>query len=352
MLYREIGQFKTSYSADQQIFTMRQDRWAIVILLLAAFFVIPFIANDYWFVAILIPMLTLSLAAIGLNILTGYCGQLSLGASAFMSVGGFATYNLVIRLPEIPFPISILLGGVIAGFVGVLFGLPSLRIKGFYLVVSTLMAHFFVQWLFDTYQWFKNYNPQGEIKPPPFKLYGFVFDTPVSQYMLTLVFVVVLAFLAKNMMRSNLGRRMMAVRDMEVAAAVMGVPVKRTKLLAFLISSFYCGIAGALFAFCYLQLLDTKTFSLELAFSIVFMIVVGGLSTILGSFIGAAFVFLLPIWMNATFGKYGIDPSQIQNISKVIIGALIIIIMIVEPNGLARIWIRIKEKLKNWPTPY
>lgn len=352
MLYREVGQLKTSYAADQQIFPIRQDRLVVIALLIVAFSVVPYVANDYWLSAILIPTLALSLAALGLNILTGYCGQLSLGTAAFMSVGGFATFNLVTRLPEIPFPISLLLAGGIAGVVGVIVGLPSLRIKGFYLVVSTLAAHFFVQWLFDNVKWFKQNNPQGEIKPPPLELWGFVFNTPVRLYLLALVFVVSLAFLAKNMMRRSTGRRMMAVRDMDLAAAVMGVPIARTKLLAFAISGFYCGIAGALYVYCYLQLLDTKTYGLELAFSVMFMIIVGGMGTIAGSFIGAIIIFLVPIWMNTTFSRYGIDPSQIQNIAKIIFGTFVIFLLIVEPNGITRLWATIREKLRNWPFPY
>ncbi|MFO0753131.1 MAG: branched-chain amino acid ABC transporter permease [Thermodesulfovibrionales bacterium] len=352
MFYREIGQYKTSYAADQQVFAIRQDRLIIAVLLLAAIFLIPYIANDYWLIAVLIPTLSLALAALGLNILTGYCGQLSLGTAAFMSIGGFATYNLVMRIPEIPFPISMILSGVVAGLAGVLVGLPSLRIKGFYLVVSTLAAHFFVQWLFDTVKWFKRNNPQGEVKPPPFKIFDYVFTSPESLYLLALVFVIILTVLAKNMMRSTTGRRMMAVRDMEVAASVMGISIGRTKLLAFAISSFYCGIAGSLYVNCYMHLLDTKTYSIELAFATVFMVVVGGMGTIMGAFIGAAFIFLLPIWMNATFGKYGIDPSQIQNISKMIFGTLVILLLIVEPNGLARLWMRAKDKLRKWPFPY
>jgi branched-chain amino acid transport system permease protein len=351
MLYREVGDLKLSYLADQRIFPVRQDFWVLVAVLVLAFAVVPLIASDYWLSAILIPTLALSLAALGLNILTGYCGQLSLGTAAFMSVGAFATYNLVTRVPAIPFPISILIGGVIAAIFAVVVGLPSLRIKGFYLVVATLAAHFFVQWLFDAIKWFKQDNPQGEIKPPPFELYGIVFNTPVKLYLLELVYVVTLALLAKNMMRRSTGRRMMAVRDMDLAAAVMGVPISRTKLLAFAISAFYCGVAGTLYVYCYLQLLDTKTYSLELAFSVMFMIIVGGTGTIAGSFIGTAIIFLVPIWMNATFSRYGVDPSQVQNIAKVLFGALVIYLLIVEPNGAVRLWTRAREKLRNWPFP-
>jgi branched-chain amino acid transport system permease protein len=352
MIYREIGQYKTSYSADQQIFPIRQERWLFYAIMLVLVFVLPFVASQYWLIAILIPTMALSLVALGLNIVTGYCGQLSLGSAAFMAIGGFMTYNLTTRLPWIPFPISIILAGIIAGLAGVIIGLPSMRIKGFYMIVVTLMAQFFLVWLFDNVKWFKQNNPQGEIGVPPFQIFGYFFNSPISLYFVTLSFVIVLTILAKNMMRSATGRRMMAVRDMEVAAEVMGIRVMRTKLLAFAISGFYCAVGGTLYVYCYVKLLDTRITSLDLAFEVMFMIIVGGLGTISGAFIGAAFIFLLPIWLNVVLGKYGLNPAEIQNVAKVIFGTIVVYVLIKEPKGLASIWTRIREKLRSWPFAY
>ena len=351
MFYRETGQFRSSYLADQAIVPLKQDRilWGIALVFAL---VVPHVLTQYWITAILIPTLCLGLAALGLNIITGYAGQLSLGASAFMSVGGFATYNICIRIPDLPFPISIVLAGIITACFGVIIGLPSLRIKGFYLVIATLLAHFFVTWFFDAYPWFKNYNLQGEVKPPPFQMFGHAFTSHKELYYIVIAFVLPLTLLAKNIVRSSFGRDMMAVRDMDVAASVIGINVVKTKLLSFAISSFYCGVAGALYVYAYMQLLDTKTYSIELAFAVVFMIIVGGLGTILGSFVGAAVIFLFPIFMNTLLGSYGVDASQVQNTSKMIFGVLVIVLLVNEPNGIISLLSKLKEKLRMWPFPY
>lgn len=358
MLYRETGQFKTSYAADQQIFPIRQDRVGIALLLIFAYAVVPFIADQYWFSAILIPFLIFSLATLGLNILTGYAGQLSLGSAAFMAVGAFGAYNFILRMdmPAIP---AFLLGGLCAALVGVLFGLPSLRIKGFYLAVATLAAQFFVVWALTKFGWFSNYSSSGVITAQTIELFGmYPIDTPVEKYMLTLFVVSILALAAKNMVRSNTGRSWMAVRDMDVAAEVIGIPLMKTKLLAFAVSSFYCGVAGALVAYCYLGTVEPEYFTLDLSFRILFMVIVGGVGSILGSFFGAAFITLLPIVLNIVlhplFGLFGIDISTavVSNMELMIFGGLIIFFLAVEPHGLARLWQIGKEKLRIWPFPH
>src|SRR5690606_35254449 len=187
--YREAGQFKTSYAGDMAIFPIRQDRIGLAILLAFAFVVVPLLAyfeigpfgHDYIFKAILIPFLILSLAAIGLNILTGYCGQISLGGGAFMAIGAYAAYNFSLRIPELPLLFSILLSGGMAAFVGTLFGIPSLRIKGLYLAVATLAAQFFFDWLFLRVPWFTNYTPSGSVNAPELNFFGWVVNTPAER---------------------------------------------------------------------------------------------------------------------------------------------------------------------------
>ena len=167
MFYREAGQFKATYAADQQLFPIRQDRWGIAIILTLAVIAVPLMATDYWFSAILIPLLVFSVAAIGLNIFTGYAGQLSLGSAAFMAVGAVAAYNFQFRVPGMPVLVSFVLGGCTAALVGVAFGLPSLRIKGFYLAVATLAAQFFIPWLLVKVGWFSNDSASGVITAQP-----------------------------------------------------------------------------------------------------------------------------------------------------------------------------------------
>jgi len=358
MLYREAGQFKTTYAADQQLFPIRQDRIGVLLLLAVAFLGVPLVASEYWFSAILIPFLIFALAALGLNILTGYAGQLSLGSAAFMAVGAYAAYNFQARVEGIPILVSFLCAGLTAAGVGVLFGLPSLRIKGFYLAVATLAAQFFIVWCLTKFPWLSNNSSSGVISTPPVEILGLAFDTPRSKYLLVLAIVVFLALAAKNLVRTSTGRAWMAVRDMDVAASVIGIKLMPTKLLAFAISSFYCGVAGALYAFCYLGSVEPDGFSLDMSFKILFMIIIGGVGSILGSFLGAAFILLLPIFLDialpfaAELVGLPFSSATVSHIQILVFGALIMFFLIVEPHGLARLWQIAKEKLRLWPFPH
>ena len=355
MFYREAGQFKTSYEADQSILPIFQDRIAMYIMLMFAFIVFPFIANDYWLGSILIPFLVLSLAALGLNVLTGYAGQISLGSAAFMAVGAFAAFNLHVRIPEIPFLVVFLWGGLCSAAVGMIFGLPSLRIKGFYLAVATLAAQFFIEWLFTHFDWFTNYSTSGVITAPPMHIFGFAIDDPLSKYFVVLTIVVLCAFGIRNLARSEIGRAWMAVRDMDIAAEAIGINLMKTKLLAFGVSSFLCGLAGALWAYAVLGTVEPQAFDIIRSFEILFMIIIGGLGSVSGAFLGAGFIVLLPILLNnlgslVTGGA--ISTETIAHIEYMIFGAFIVFFLIVEPNGLARLWQIGKEKLRLWPFPY
>ena len=352
MIYREAGQFKTTYLKDSQIFPIAQDRYAVLALLAIAFLAVPFFASPYMFSAVLIPFLILALATLGLNILTGYAGQLSLGTGAFMAVGAFASYNFMLRVPGMPVLLAFALGGVCASLVGILFGLPSLRIRGFYLAASTLATQFFVLWCLTKVPWFTNNSSSGVITAQPVEILGYTFTTPQSKYLLVLGIVCVLALMAKNMVRSNVGRSWMAVRDMDVAAEVIGFRLMKTKLTAFAVSSFYCGVAGALYAFCYLGTVEPEAYSLDLSFRILFMVIIGGLGSILGSFLGAGFIVLLPILLSVVVHYTGLPNSVTSNLELMVFGSLIIFFLIVEPHGLARLWQIGKEKLRLWPFPH
>jgi branched-chain amino acid transport system permease protein len=275
-----------------------------------------------------------------------------------MAVGAFMAYNFVLRMPWLGVIPSFALAGLCAAAVGMLFGLPSLRIKGFYLAVATLACQFFVLWVIQRWGWITNNSASGVITAQKMEIFGYAFDTPTSKYVLTLAIVTVLALLAKNLMRSETGRAFMAVRDMDVAASVIGIRMMHTKLLAFAISSFYCGVAGALYAFCYLGTVEPEAFTLDLSFRVLFMIIIGGVGSILGSFIGAAFITLLPIFLSVIFGGVShltgveIPHRVISNLELMIFGALIVFFLIVEPHGLARLWQITKEKLRLWPFPH
>jgi branched-chain amino acid transport system permease protein len=362
MLYREAGQFKSTYAADMAIFPIRQDRVALGLLLAFAFLGVPLLAHlgigwfghDYIFKAILIPFLILSLAAIGLNILTGYCGQISLGGGAFMAIGAYAAYNFALRIPELPLLLSILLGGGMAALVGILFGVPSLRIKGLYLAVATLAAQFFFDWVFLRVKWFTNYTPSGSVNAPRLDFFGWVVESPVDRYLLALAFVTAFALIAKNLVRGNIGRQWMAIRDMDIAAELMGIRPLYAKLSAFAISSFVIGVAGALWAFVHLGSWEPLAFNIDRSFQLLFMVIIGGLGSILGSFLGAAFILILPIMLDQVPHALGV-PISVETVSHlvfIITGALICFLLIVEPHGFARLWSIAKEKLRLWPFPY
>jgi branched-chain amino acid transport system permease protein len=357
MIYRESGQFKTSYSTDQMIFPILQDR-VFVILVVVVAYLIPLFANEYWLQAVLIPFLILSLAAIGLNLLTGYAGQLSLGTGGFMAVGGYMTYKITTAFPDLNVLIAVLLAGLIAALVGLIFGIPSLRIKGFYLAVATLAAQFFILWLFNKVGWFVNYSPSGTITAPPRTLLGIMVTGPEAtapvRYLVVLTFLAFFALAAKNLVRGRIGRSWMAIRDMDIAAEIIGIRPYQTKLLAFAISSFYCGVAGGLYVFCYLGSAETEAFDIFLSFSVLFMIIIGGLGSILGSFLGAAFITMVPIFLTNAPPLIGLSmPIDLQkHIEVMLFGSLIVFFLIVEPHGLARLWQIAKEKFRLWPFPH
>jgi len=358
MFYRENGQFKTSYRADQQIFPIAQDRWGVLLLIALAFFAVPMLADEYMYRAILIPFLILSLAALGVNILVGYCGQISLGSGAFMAVGAYAAYNFYVRVEGLPLIVSLLMGGVFATLVGIFFGIPSLRVKGLYLAVATLAAQFFCDWAFLRIKWFTNDSASGTASVSDLSVFGLAVQTPMQKYVFCLAFLVVFGLLAKNLVRSAVGREWMAIRDMDVAASVIGIRPMYAKLSAFAVSSFIVGVAGALWAFVHLGSWEPAAFSVDRSFQLLFMVILGGMGSIMGSFFGAAFIVILPIVINLVLPLMGsivgveVSTAALTHAEQIIFGALIVWFLIMEPHGLAKLWSVGKQKLRLWPFPH
>ena len=357
MFYREAGQFKTSYKADQALFPIFQDRVGLALIVLAAV-ALPFLANDFFLNSIMTPFLIFALAAIGLNILTGYCGQLSLGTGAFMGVGAYSCYKLATIFPDINIIVHILLSGFFAAAVGCVFGLPSLRIKGLYLAITTLAAQFFLEWCFIRIPWLYNYNTSGAIEVPNSTLFGVFISgsraQPEVRYFVVLAIVVGLAWIASNIIRGRIGRSWMMIRDMDIAAELMGIQPLKAKLSAFAVSSYFCGVAGALMVFMWLGAAEVEAFDINVSFQVLFMVIIGGMGSLIGSFMGAAFIWILPIAIRFLPATVGIDvgAATVEHIANMLIGALIIFFLIVEPHGLARLWQITKEKLRTWPFPY
>jgi branched-chain amino acid transport system permease protein len=352
MFYRECGNYKDSYSSDMAVFPIPLDKYGFAIMMILAFLVIPFVASEYWITNIMVPFYCFGLSAIGLNILAGYAGQISIGHAAFMAVGAYASLIMYGRY-EIPLLLSILGGGVVSAAVGTFFGLPSLRIKGFYLAIATLASQFIIQWVIVHWRWVSG-GVFGTVEAPKMQIFGWMIDTPIKKYYLALCFLVLLAAAAKNLVRGQLGRNWQAIRDVDFAAEIIGVNLYRDKLIAFAVSTFYAGIAGALITFCYYGAANIEEFHVMVSFALIGMIIIGGLGTILGSFFGAGFFVLLPIGINQGLGSFmAVVPSNIlANIESIIFGGLIILFLILEPYGMARLWHTIKDKMRLWPFPY
>jgi branched-chain amino acid transport system permease protein len=358
VFYREAGQYKTTYAADMAIFPIRQDRYGLALILLVAFVVVPLTGNQFFLNTMMIPFLILSLAAIGLNLLTGYTGLLSLGTGAFMGVGAYACYKLETFFPRVDILVWIIASGFVSAAVGVAFGLPSLRIKGFYLAVATLAAQFFLEWCFARVPWLVNYNDSGAIEVSTGTLFGLPVTgptaTPVTRYLVVLTIVAAMAWIASNIVHGRIGRMWMAVRDMDIAAELIGIRLLRAKLLAFAVSSFYVGVAGALMVFLWLGAAEPEAFNINLSFQLLFIIIIGGLGSIVGAFFGATVIHLMPIALRALPAMVGlsIDAARIDQLTFMITGILIIVFLIAEPHGLARLWQTAKQKLRVWPFPY
>ncbi len=359
MLYREVGEYKTSYQSDMAILPLGQERIAIGLLLAFMFLIVPVIADDFWLNTILIPTLIFALAALGLNILTGYAGLISLGTGGFMGVGAYACYKLTTIFPDVSIIIWIFVSGLFSAAIGVLFGLPSLRIKGFYLAVATLAAQFFLEWAFGRISWLYNNNDSGAIDAINRSFLGMPltepYGDPVFQYLTVLGIVTILTVLAINITRGSFGRKLMAIRDMDIAAELIGIRLLPTKLAAFAISSYFCGVAGAMLIFMSYGSAEPEVFNiLNASFPVLFMIIIGGLGSIIGSFLGAAFIVVLPIMINTVPGWFGVQimSATVEHFQFMITGALIIFFLIVEPLGLARLWAVAREKLRLWPFPY
>lgn len=358
MFYRETGQFKTTYEKDSAIFPILQDRIGIALMLFAAFVLIPAFGSEFLLKVIMIPFLIFTLAAIGLNILTGYTGQISLGSGAFMGVGAYSCYKMATIFPDVNLIVFVILSGVFSAIAGMIFGLPSLRIKGFYLVVATLAAQFFLTWAFIRVAWLYNYNDSGAIDTLPRKLFGLWISGPeatsITRYFVVLCIVVVMTWLASNLVRGRIGRSWMMIRDMDIAAELMGVRPLYAKLSAFAVSSFYCGVAGSMMVFFWLGSAEVASFDYNESFQLLFMVILGGLGSIMGSYMGAAFIVILPVVLRAMPEFFGIavNPTNLEHYTFMVIGILIIFFLIVEPHGLARLWQIGKEKLRTWPFPY
>ena len=355
MIQRECGVLKTSYEADMALYPLPIARWTLAALAVIFFLLIPLTLHEYYLsVANLVWIAVIG--ALGLNILVGYTGQVSIGHGAFMSVGAYTAANLATRLDS-PWPVNLLAGGLMAAAVGAVVGIPSLRIKGLYLAIATLAGQLIIEWTIN-HVTFISGGVQASIQVARPRLGSMILSSQRDMYYFLLVFVVLAVVGTMNLVRSRVGRAFIAIRDQDIAAEIIGIDIFRYKLLAFAISSFYAGVSGVLYTY-FLGIANYEQFQLPVSIDYLAMIIVGGLGSVLGSIFGAFFITLLPIVIRRimeAFGDVFFSPQTvlnlIPNLRLMVFGSLIIFFLIVEPEGLNRLWRNIRNYFRIWPFAY
>src|SRR5579872_1524320 len=355
MFHRESGVFKTSYAADMALYPLPIAKWAAAAF--AGLFIVaaPLFLSVYY-LSLLNLCLIAIVGALGLNILLGNTGQISIGHGAFMSVGAYTAANLAVRL-GLPFWITIPAGGMMAALIGAVVGIPSLRIKGIYLAIATLAAQLIIEWTINHVPAISG-GIQASIQVPRPTLFGRPLATQTQLYLFLMAFVIIAIVATSNLIRSRIGRAFIAIRDQDIAAEIIGINIFRYKLYSFAISSFFAGVTGVLESY-YLGIANYEQFQIDVSIDYLAMVIIGGLGSVLGSVFGAIFVTLLPIatrWFLEGFG--GVLFSQadlanvIPNLRLIIFGGLIIFFLVVEPDGLNRLWRNIRNYFRAWPFSY
>jgi branched-chain amino acid transport system permease protein len=355
MIHRECGVLKTTYEADMALYPLPIARWTVAVIAVAVFGVLPWVVGEYYLSIINLVSIAV-VGALGLNILVGYTGQISVGHGAFMSVGAYTAANFAVRM-GLPFWATLPLGGLVAGVVGAVVGIPSLRIKGLYLAIATLAGQLIIEWTINHVTWISG-GVQASIEVPRPAFLGVSIETQRGMYFLLMVFVVLAIVGTLNLVRSRIGRAFIAIRDQDIAAEIIGIDIFRYKLLAFAISSFYAGVTGVLYTY-YLGIANYEQFQIGTSIDYLAMIIIGGLGSVLGSMFGAIFVTLLPIAIRTlmeTFGgmlfSHAAVLNIIPNLRLILFGALIIGFLVVEPEGLNRLWRNIRSYFRVWPFAY
>jgi branched-chain amino acid transport system permease protein len=355
VIHRECGVLKTTYEADMALYPLPIARWTVAAVAVLMVAVLPLTLHEYY-LSIINLISVAVVGALGLNILVGYTGQISIGHGAFMSVGAYTAANFAVRL-DWPWAVNLLLGGLMAALVGAIVGIPSLRIKGLYLAIATLAGQLIIEWTIN-HVTFISGGVQASIEVPRPTLFGYVLSTQTDMYFFLLFFVVLALIGTLNLMRSRVGRAFVAIRDHDIAAEIIGINIFRYKLLAFAISSFYAGVTGVLYTY-YLGIANYEQFQLGTSIDYLAMIIIGGLGSVLGSVFGAIFVTLLPIvirYVMEGFGSLIFTAAEVHNIIPnlrlIVFGGLIIFFLVVEPEGLNRLWRNIRTYFRVWPFAY
>ncbi len=351
MYYRLAGVYRTSYAADRAILKIPADRWQVM-LLFAVALAAPFLVSNLYLSGYLLPWLIWSMAALSLNLLVGWAGQIHLGYAAVMAIGAYGATHMV--RAGVPFEAALPACGVLAAAIGLVFGFASLRVKGLYLAISTLAMQYLVDWTINHVPAISG-GSQATLQVPSFTFLYIPIDNDFARYYLALSGCAAVAVFLLNVRRTAFGRALAAVREKDYAAAVLGVNTFYFKLMAFWVSSLLGGIAGALLAFCYYRAVTPEQFHLDVSVQLLAMVIVGGLASVTGSFLGAALVFFAPIVLNNAAGgladNFGlqIGGELRSQIPLILYGGLIAGFLLFEPLGLAKIWDNIRNYFLVWP---
>lgn len=360
MINRECGNFKRTYGSDMALFPIPLQRYALFSFVMIFYLIYPLLADEYLLnLANLIGIACIG--AIGLNILTGYTGQISVGHAGFMMVGAYTAAILNTRY-GVGFIFCLPAAGIMAALVGSFFGIPSLRLKGLYVAIATLAAQFIIEWTINHWKWISGGTFASIYVNRP-DIFGWVPATENPEmiirykyYIIFLILAMAVVF-ALNLVRSPVGRAFVAIRDHDVAAEIIGINVFRYKITAFAVSSFYAGVAGAVYCF-YYEVANFESYSLVISIDYLAMVIIGGMGSILGSIFGAIFIQLLPIALDIFISWIGLSflgevpKTFLSNARTISFGLLIIIFLIAEPEGLNRLWRKTKEYFRLWPFSY
>jgi branched-chain amino acid transport system permease protein len=355
MFHSETGIFKTSYAADMGLYPLPVARWTVAAFALLFVLLVPLVCSAYLITLVNLVLIAV-VGALGLNVLVGYTGQISVGHGAFMSVGAYTAANLITRL-GLPFWAAVPAGGVMAALIGAVVGIPSLRVKGIYLAIATLAAQFIIEWTINHVTWISG-GIDASIQVPPPSMFGLKLESQRQFYFFLLFFAILAIVATLNLVRSRIGRAFVAIRDQDIAAEIIGIDIFRYKLYAFAISSFYAGVTGVLYTY-YLGIANYEQFQLDVSIDYLAMIIIGGLGSVLGSIFGAIFITILPIatrlvlsqFADVLFSKAQVE-NLIPNLRLVLFGGLIILFLVVEPEGLDRLWRNIRNYFRVWPFSY
>lgn len=354
MLFRQAGIYHTDYAADRALFPVPADRWMVGVLLVLAM-TAPLWASSLTLSSYLLPWLIWTSATLGLNLVLGWAGQFHFGYAAIMGIGAYASVHAARH--GVPWEIAVVLGGLASTLIGSVFAFAALRVKGLYLALSTLALQFMMDWVITHVPAISG-GTQATLQAPPMKLLGHTINSDAGFYFVALAWCLIVTLFMLNLRRTALGRALVAVREKDFAAAVIGVHSFHYKLVAFATSSFIGGVSGAVLIFAFYRAVTPEQFAVNVSIELLAMVIVGGLGSVIGSYFGAAFILLMPGLINSLIGWVAglaganLSVEALAHIPHAVYGAMIIAFLLIEPMGLGKMYANLRNYLLVWPFGY